>query len=1020
MNLSHILASLFIVLASIACPGQDAAQYTIDAYDTDDGLPQSGIKQIMTDRFGYCWIATEEGFLRFDGRSFRHFGVLDIPGLRNDRISFMNVDINGDVFASSANDQVITISQLNQLAPLTPGIVEKEEMIIPVAGYACRVNYSLDSVFHTLQIKNRRDIVINACTRNGDIYLSYNKKLFFIEKSGRTMQIAEKPLEDRYNFSIAENNVYFRLFPHHKVKAWLNGLPLPHVDHLAGDIVRDGVRLIPGNFNITWSQHGPYLYAGRNIYRVTLENDTLKTYKVIENIRIDRLSAICFLPQENRYLIYSSTEYPKIFVVQMSGFRMQKLLKKDINQGVYAHSAFSKSEVFVKNHLLSINGPQKDLPAKTDQSNDNRAQYVSPEQEIYFERNFNLVRYNSRTGKTDSLVRLDATMHAIFPSLDGDTLIFCTELSVNRLVSGKLVSSRTPAIRHKMTTCFQLDHNRFLLGTESGLKWFDFAKNTIEKSILDSASIWSLYLDNDQRIWISTYGKGFFLYENGWLFSFPTGPDGSLRTVHTFITDRRDNFWMPTNNGLFVVPKTELLAYARGLVSDVYYFIYKTSDGLSTNEFNGGSMPSHVWLANGMLSLPSQQGLVWFYPETIGQNFSTSALFLEKFLLNAKPTQPDTLRQLPPGNHQLEFRIGSPYFGNPENLFIEYFLEGYSNTWLPLPTNGKVTFQNLPSHQYRLRFRKRTNSDYSHYSELNFPIVIAPFFYNTWWFYTLCGLLLLLASYLFTRWRVRNLKKETLLLEEKVSERTETLNQTIVQLKESQLRLKESNDIKDRIVSMVLHDLRSPIRFLEMMGARLLQNHEKLDKDTLAKRINEIRNSASSIYSYANQFLTWTSAQHGFYAVRFQWVKLMPMLTEIHVLYAEIAGYQYNKLIIYPTDARCYTDANLLTAILRNLVDNAMKHTNRGKISLSVEKRQGEIYIIVADTGVGMTQAQIDAFYGRQDEAGSAGLGSALIRDLLQKIDGRLLIASQPGNGSTFSVILSENPVPAHEDEPTL
>jgi signal transduction histidine kinase len=1015
---------IFLILFSLAGQfsrglGQVLVHDQVVHYGGGSGLEQSTVRYAATDAWGYLWLATQSGVVRFDGRRFQSFNSSDIPGLSNDRIAGMGVAPDGQIWFQTVSNQFITVVQVDKRMAPVPRVTSRN-VIIPVAGFVINDRPAIAQFYKDLEKSKNKALILIASAPNGDAYLHHLGKLFYVNQRQRvlidSLPYAWEGKERLSAFTVTDDGVYMTLFSGNHVRAWRDGKPLPGITRLDGDILTDGVVLSQEGFSLLWSRNASFLYAGRNVYRVFSKNGLIYTERVITNIDIAKgLSAIQYLEKENKYVLCLKRENGGISIVQPAAFRYPALPKGIRSPSMYAQARTSRGEVYARNFVFSQNGSNSALPTGSDMNDDCRTSYFSPSGELYFENSMQLMKYNIHSKTGDSLLAMDGVMKAIVRDKYSNDLLFCTWHSISRLTSDRVTRRWKIPGNASATTLLQIDRNRFLVGTENGLKWFDAEKNKVEWTVLDSASIWTLHRESNGLLWIGTYGKGFYLWNGNKLTAFPLGPGKALKTVHSFIDDGHGHFWLPCNDGLFRVSKKDLVSYADGKSDDVYYFRFDKRDGLTNNEFNGGSTPSHVWLADSMLSIPAVDGLVWFYPHRVAPAFPRHPILMEQLLLNGHSVPTDSMARLPAGGHTLDLRVGTAYLGNPENLRLEYRVGGYSDRWEPVPSDGKVVLQNFPAGDYNLVFRKRKSDDPDQYDQLEIPFRIAPFFYNTWWFYTLVTIALLGMAYLFTRWRTRALELEARRLEMKVAERTSALNKTIVQLEQSENQLRESDQIKDRMVSMILHDLRSPIRFLEMMGTRLVRNHRELDEEILTERIVEIGNSASSIYSYVNQFLTWTSTQHGLYTVRRRWTGLAPLFESIRELYTEIARYHQNTLTLHHGDIHCDTDPELLMAILRNLVDNAMKYTHEGHITLTAEMDGNEVKITAADTGSGMTKPQIALFYGRSEEDTHSGLGSTLVRDLLQKLEGRLSIESQPGKGTAITIYLTGNHLPNHD-----
>src|SRR6185295_3125727 len=105
---------------------------------------------------------------------------------------------------------------------------------------------------------------------------------------------------------------------------------------------------------------------------------------------------------------------------------------------------------------------------------------------------------------------------------------------------------------------------------------------------------------------------------------------GYLSVSHCIVEDSLGFFWISTNRGLFQVSKKDLLNYAQGNQQQVFYLYHDKEEGFYTNEFNGGCQPCAVKLANGYISLPSLNGIVWFAPAALNTILPDKNIFIDK------------------------------------------------------------------------------------------------------------------------------------------------------------------------------------------------------------------------------------------------------------------------------------------------------------------------------------------------------------------------------------------------------
>lgn len=239
-----------------------------------------------------------------------------------------------------------------------------------------------------------------------------------------------------------------------------------------------------------------------------------------------------------------------------------------------------------------------------------------------------------------------------------------------------------------------------------------------------------------------------------------------------------------------------------------------------------------------------------------------------------------------------------------------------------------------------------------------------------------------------------------------------TAQQEIAERTRVEAELREANASKDKFFSIISHDLRSPLN--TMMGfAELLINRVEHDtKDEIKRRAEKIHISAKRLHTLLENLLTWARIQRGALEHQPETFDLSEIADEILDLFGENA--EHNQVTLEHTissETDVYADYSMTHTVLRNLVSNALKFTpSGGSVRLSACRVEQHVEVSVADTGVGIPQAdiaqlfRIDAHYthvGAHGETGT-GLGLVLCKELVEKNGGRIWVESEPGSGTRF------------------
>src|SRR5574344_99507 len=240
------------------------------------------------------------------------------------------------------------------------------------------------------------------------------------------------------------------------------------------------------------------------------------------------------------------------------------------------------------------------------------------------------------------------------------------------------------------------------------------------------------------------------------------------------------------------------------------------------------------------------------------------------------------------------------------------------------------------------------------------------------------------------------------------------------QLIKSQAELTEANHVKDRCFAIVAHDLRGPVSSLLGMGQILVDEYETLEPDELKDMVGRQYRVSKRLYELVDNLLIWSRNQMNNIKVEPQNIGLRGIVEATEDYYAQMS---VAKNITLETkidnEITVYSDENILSTILRNLISNALKFTNSGgKIVVSAIELDDMVEICVADTGVGMSKENckkvflIDqkvSTYGTNNEPGT-GLGLMLCKEFVEKQNGKIRIESVENVGTSviFTVPLGE------------
>ncbi|GAC1422428.1 MAG: hypothetical protein NVS1B13_16880 [Flavisolibacter sp.] len=250
--------------------------------------------------------------------------------------------------------------------------------------------------------------------------------------------------------------------------------------------------------------------------------------------------------------------------------------------------------------------------------------------------------------------------------------------------------------------------------------------------------------------------------------------------------------------------------------------------------------------------------------------------------------------------------------------------------------------------------------------------------------------------------KARLLEKQNRLIDEKAK-----------LLQKQTTELSELNSMKNKLFSVISHDLKAPLYALRNLFRGIQQYNVPAEEIKLF--IPEVVKDLNFTTALMENLLIWVKSQMQINVLHAQMLEVSDLLKESTDLLRLQARNKEIKLeSIIDSPVFIYADKDMISLVLRNLLSNAIKFTpQNGTIQIGVIEKQSMVEIYVKDTGVGMAPSVVDQLFnnnyystkGTANETGT-GLGLMLCKDFLTKNGGNITIASAPGKGSTFSFSL--------------
>jgi len=242
----------------------------------------------------------------------------------------------------------------------------------------------------------------------------------------------------------------------------------------------------------------------------------------------------------------------------------------------------------------------------------------------------------------------------------------------------------------------------------------------------------------------------------------------------------------------------------------------------------------------------------------------------------------------------------------------------------------------------------------------------------------------------------------------------------ITEVREKHEKLLQMNEFKDKLFTIVSHDIKSPLGVLVSL-LELLDDGKDFDEEENKEILYEIKLNLKNTYEMVENVLQWfRSKMDGIAYNRMTW-KLSDRVKISLIFLKQNAELKEIKVIHeIPKDIFAYVDRDMLEIVMRNIFSNSIKFTNKGgTIKVSAKESDGIVTIAIEDNGVGMESARVEEIFGDSycntalgtlGEKGT-GIGIMICREFIEKNNGKMWAESIAGKGTTFYfTILSDKP----------
>lgn len=984
---------------------------TVIWYNADNGLPQNSIKDIVKDKYGFLWMSTDNGLVRYDGRSFQTFDDLK---MKNSHLTAFRGDI-------------------------------MQDSIFVYSGY-----YE-DALFINKRKVRKTDVYQNTYHRDKQTYIELVKPPYIFGGVNKNFQ---------YHFSSSKIRFFANIDSLWFFDKNSKSTTIKHLGRSLNSIDLDNIIIHRGEiFYIDKFNQKSYIIQGETLIEIDSEQDLFEKnnkyfwhklndqsfvisddsiYNLIydgNTLRLQFLFSISEKMKKNIATLYLDTDYDRVYIgsltkgfgiVNLSTFKVAKTNNGNLEDVYYGHLPIDSAQVLTSTgKVFQADGLIEDY----------RFSRIIDKHSIIDAKN------NSYWIKNDDIIyqiTRDSFQHlSITDSVDYDkriTNIFDTGQQAVAAVEDDLWLGQSQNNKGEMyffegydlktitekyvfnktvRSLILLPDSVALVGCRMGLYKLD-RKTRKQTHILGSEqlNIRNISQTSTGSIWITTSGDGLYLFKNDKLIKMPLDDKLALQNPHCILEDKSHYLWITTNNGLFKVAESVLLSYAEDPNTKVYYYGYFKANGLSTNEFNGGCDPCGNKLDNGQFTFPSLDGIVFFNPEIIKAHYPINSLFIERATIDdKKEIYFRDFIELENNFYRAHINIDVPFYASDHNLYIESFLEGKNNSWERLDNNRRYTITNLEHGSYKLKFRVLT-SPYTAYEYKEITIKVKPLFYQTWIFKLLLILFLISLIVFLYKLRVKYLIRSNKRMAIRIANSTKDLRASLDEQKVLKSNLKQEAQQLKKLLSIIGHDIATPLKYLTFLANEVVKMspNEYEKSKTL---VHSMKKSSEELFNFTNALKEYANLYGDNKKEKFD---LNQIIVEKIKLYEEISKSKNIQFVnnIKP-ETKLNSSKNIVKVVIHNLIDNAVKYSEKGEIAFQFHETELYYKIEIKDNGVGIKTDLVDYYMQLQDTKNpdklllqKFNIGLHLVIQLLGLIQGKINFKKNKPQGTIVHISLKK------------
>lgn len=993
----------FFLIALLYCSSPAQAQpfkntipqLMLTQWTGDQGLISNNLTSSIQSQSGFIWITTYNGLMRFDGIKFDIYHKQITPSLPSDSFYRTYEDSTGVLwFASQSNG--ITRYYNNRFEHFLPNdsILPKsirclflESNTVVWAGSSNRGLFRIENG----QVSPVADSILKDISVL-DILKDKQGTIWVATEGYGVISISKQGIKEFTTFEGLASNIVntLALLPTGEIAAGTNnGLNFINHNTISVQEQLKGIRInkleidLDGTVWIGAETGLGRLSKDKNYFEFSDKNNYLP-FSRINDLTVDDEGNLWISTGRNGLLRLRETPITPLTTAQGLSSDLSNCVIEGKNNDLYFGSDLGFLDHYVDGHVYPI-------PIKTQLNQESiRDIHLAENGDLWIATYKGVLHISDSHEKlyteNDGLPTTD--VRRILADSRGNLWFATRSSGIVKFNEGKVtdVVDRAKGLSSNYILAVEEDaQQRIFLGTHSGglniiepdgsIKIYHFSKQD------DGMLIFNMHFDNNGETWMAT-NNGLFHFKDGQFTEIVIKQTAPGKTYFDCFRDGEGYLWLTSNNGLLRLHPEEISLFLRGSRTDVTPRIFNEEDGMLTRECSSASRA--LVGSNGLIYVPTISGVSIINTSQILDQQQTPSVIITGLQTDDQFFPLDAAIQLAPGNLRYTFVFTAPVFTSPTRVQFKYKLEGVDRFWVNAKTDRQVEYTNLPPGTYTFRVIAAIGDGPWSTQSSSATITIQPYFYQTVWFQTVIVGVIVLLLVVFYKWRVRFIVKRN---EELIKVNTEL----------------------DRFVYSASHDLRAPLT--SILGLVTLARMDKeTPTDSYLKRIEISIHKMDAFIRDIIDFSRNARVEITTEVIDFQ--KLIEDVVD-NLKYLN-EGNQIERTITVNGTEPFRTDRKRLAIILNNLISNAFKYYNpeneKPFIIIQVHHTKSHCSITIADNGIGIPAAHLGhifkMFYRAHEESKGSGLGLYIVKETIDKLNGKIQVQSTVGKGTTFEIQL--------------